>query len=74
MKLEDMLRKDSGIVVSLHEASFPAKPTEPNKEWDKDWLSQEVSGIETIFTFSFDRIKELFGIDNITSCDAFLYC
>lgn len=71
MKLEDMLRKNSGIIVSLYEASFPAKPTEPNKEWDKDWLSQEVSEIETIFTFSFDRIKELSGIDNITSCDAF---
>lgn len=71
-KVNDMLEEE-GAIVSLEQASWPAKPTDPHKIWEKNWLSEKEPTICKISTLSFDRIKELCSIEDITSFDAFFY-
>lgn len=71
-KVIDMLEEE-GVVVSLEQASWPAEPTDRSKIWDKNWLSEKEPMIREILTLSFDRMKELCSIEDITSFDAFFY-
>lgn len=71
-KVSDMLEEE-GVVVSLEQASWPAEPTNRSTIWDKNWLLEKEPMICNILTLSFDRMKELCSIEDITSFDAFFY-